>query len=37
MTIFFGDYKQAIETLGTKIKQEEGFTSKLEAQRRQFA
>ncbi len=37
MTLLFKDYKQVIQTLGEKIKNEEGFTARLEAQRRQFA
>lgn len=34
MTVLFMNYKQVIETLGTKIKQEDGFASRLESQRR---
>lgn len=37
MTQLFKDYNQVIQTLGEKIKNEEGFTARLEAQRRQFA
>ena len=31
------DYHKAVETLGTKIRQESGFAQQLEDQRRRFA
>ena len=37
MATQFQDYQQALQTLSAKIKQEAGFTEKLESQRKKFA
>ena len=37
MAVALKDYHQVVETLGVKIRKEEGFTGRLESERKQFA